>query len=112
MRDRRARHPARCRAAGRSGTGSRRPVGCGVPPAEWSRLADEIDAIHHCAANVNMVLPYEVLRPANVGGTQEILRLALTGRRKALHYASTLSVLVATDHRGAELLEDDDLAAT
>src|SRR5690606_27734995 len=62
----------------------------GLSENDWQELAVRIDTVYHCAARVNVVQPYEVLRPANVNGTREVLRLALTGRRKKLHLASTL----------------------
>jgi thioester reductase-like protein len=84
----------------------------GLPRAEWDRLADRVDAVYHCAARVNMVLPYAELRTDNVLGTREVLRLLATGRRKALHYASTLSVFVATDRNSGLLEETDGLDQT
>ena len=43
------------------------------------------------------ILPgaYTVLKPANVGGTHEVLRLAATGRPKAVHFVSTLGMLLS-----------------
>lgn len=61
----------------------------------------QIDAIFHCAAWVNVILPYEVLRGANVQATIELTRLALTGKRskKQFHYVSTLSAITPFFHR-------------
>jgi amino acid adenylation domain-containing protein/thioester reductase-like protein len=84
----------------------------GLGSAEWDRLACEVDTVHHCGAWVNLVLPYRTLRPANVLGSREVVRLLATGRRKRLHYASTLSVFVATDRNRGRLLEGDTLEQT
>ncbi|TNE25516.1 MAG: NAD-dependent epimerase/dehydratase family protein [Alphaproteobacteria bacterium] len=84
----------------------------GLPANVWQELADGIDTVYHCAARVNVVQPYEVLRTANVAGTREVLRVALTGKRKKLHIASTLSVFVATDQNSGTLLESDRLENT
>jgi amino acid adenylation domain-containing protein/thioester reductase-like protein len=81
----------------------------GLSPERWRQLAVRVDAIHHCAARVNGVLPYAALAASNVEGTRTILRLAATGRPKRLHYASTLSVFVATDQNVGALEESDDL---
>ncbi|MEZ0260863.1 MAG: amino acid adenylation domain-containing protein [Alphaproteobacteria bacterium] len=81
----------------------------GLTAAEWSALAGNIDSIYHCAACVNMVLPYTDMRGANTAAALELLRLAATGKRKTLHYASTLSVFVATDKNSGTLLESDRL---
>ncbi len=78
----------------------------------WSELANQVDTIYHCAAQVNMLLPYDELRPTNVVGVQEILKFMCAGRVKALHYASTLSVFVATDQNEGVALESDDLRNT
>ena len=72
----------------------------------FQELAEKIDIILHNGAWVNFVYPFEVLKPANVGGTQEILRLAGQKRTKAVHYVSTLSVFPPTDEACSE---DDGL---
>jgi amino acid adenylation domain-containing protein/thioester reductase-like protein len=84
----------------------------GLSDHAWNLLADEVDTIFHSAALVNMLLPYESLRAANVGGTAQIANLMLTGQAKALHYASTLSVFVATDQNTGNLEESDHLERT
>ncbi|MCE9508584.1 MAG: amino acid adenylation domain-containing protein [Alphaproteobacteria bacterium] len=84
----------------------------GLSAAEWSKLAETIDDIYHCAAKVNMLLPYRDLRATNVEATQEVLRFACTGKRKHLHHASTLSVFVATDRNSGRLMETDHLEKT
>lgn len=81
----------------------------GLEQAAWDRLVNEVDTIVHCGALVNMVLPYSALRPANVEGAQEIVRLACEGRRKAIHYASTLSVFVSTNQNAGTVYESDRL---
>jgi len=84
----------------------------GLSRDEWSQLSETIDTIYHCAAHVNMLLPYSDLRPTNVQGTVEIARFLCDGRKKSLHYASTLSVFVATDCNTGVLLEADELDRT
>lgn len=44
------------------------------------------------AALVNHVLPYSQLFGPNAAGTAELLRLALTGKRKPYIYTSTIAV--------------------
>jgi amino acid adenylation domain-containing protein/thioester reductase-like protein len=84
----------------------------GLTVEEWSKLSETIDSVYHCAAKVNMLLPYSGLRAANVEATQEILRFACTGKRKHLHHASTLSVFVATDQNNGRLVETNRLEKT
>ncbi|MFG1793290.1 carboxylic acid reductase [Nocardia sp. NPDC049149] len=64
----------------------------GLDEATWQRLADSVDLIVDCAALVNHVLPYSQLFGPNVVGTAELIRLALTGRRKIFDYISTVGV--------------------
>jgi len=84
----------------------------GLSESDWQNLAKNTDAVYHCAARVNVVQPYEALRTANVAGTRAVLHFALTGKRKKLHIASTLSVFVATDQNSGVLLESDRLENT
>jgi thioester reductase-like protein len=61
----------------------------GVGEAEFRRLAESVDAIVHNGALVNYVRTYDALRPTNVAGTHELLRLAMTSHRKAFHLVSS-----------------------
>lgn len=66
----------------------------------YSTLCDEVDAIFHCGAHVHHLSPYRRLKPANVDGTVELLRLLARGRPKRLHHLSSLSIFATADqHR-------------
>ena len=73
-----------------------------------SLSAASIGAIYHNGAVVNFSQPYAILRAANVDGTAEVLRLACGGRRKTVHYVSTISVL-SGEESGRQLAEDAPL---
>jgi fatty acid CoA ligase FadD9 len=77
--------------------------GLGLDEAAWTRLAETVDLIVHTAAHVNHVLPYNQLFAANVVGTAELIRLAITSRLKRVHYVSTLGV----SGLGAGLVDED-----
>ncbi|HEY9815189.1 MAG TPA: amino acid adenylation domain-containing protein [Candidatus Obscuribacterales bacterium] len=64
----------------------------GLTSAQFQALAAQVDRIYHNGAWVNSVYPYAMLKPANVLGTQEVLRLACHTRSKPMHFISTLSV--------------------
>jgi thioester reductase-like protein len=64
----------------------------GLDAGRFAELARQLDAVYHVGAAVQLVAPYEVLRPANVAGTRSALALAATSRHKAFHHVSTLSV--------------------
>ena len=61
----------------------------GLKAAQWSQLAERIQAVCHNAAAVNYVLGYDALRPHNVDGTRELLRFAATGPAKEFHLVSS-----------------------
>jgi thioester reductase-like protein len=80
----------------------------------WDFLASEIDTVFHNGATVNYLFNYDVMRDANVLGTNEVIRLAFEGRPKEFNYVSTTfvfgwavkSVLWETDlNENMELLD-------
>ena len=86
----------------------------GLTQAEWEFLANEIDTVFHNGATVNYLFNYDLMRDANVLGTNEIVRLAFEGRPKEFNYVSTTfvfgwavkSVLNETDlNENMELLD-------
>lgn len=81
----------------------------GLSKEIWSDLTEKVDTVFHSAATVNMVKDYFQLRSANVDGTREIARFVSEGAPKHLHYASTLSVFVATSNNTGVAAESDFL---
>src|SRR5277367_736118 len=86
----------------------------GLARDEWDFLANEIDTVFHNGATVNYLFNYDLMRDANVLGTNEIVRLAFEGRSKEFNYVSTTfvfgwavkSVLNETDlNENMELLD-------
>ncbi len=69
--------------------------GLGLAAAAWEHLARHCDLVLHNGALVNLVFGYGSHRVANVTGTAEVLRLAMSGRPVPVHYISTLSALNA-----------------
>ncbi|QUQ64251.1 carboxylic acid reductase [Kutzneria sp. CA-103260] len=81
----------------------------GLAPQEWRRLAETVDLIVHPAALVNHVLPYDQLFGPNVVGAAEVIRLALTARRKPVDFVSTAAV---ADGQPVPPEEDGDIRVT
>ncbi|MFE9566658.1 type I polyketide synthase [Streptomyces sp. NPDC006487] len=79
----------------------------GLTADRFDALARTVDAVYHAGAAVNWVQPYATVRAANVGGTEEILRLAARHRTVPVHYVSTLGVYVGRDTAGAPLRTTD-----
>lgn len=81
----------------------------GLGETEYLRVCNEVSRVFHCAATVNMLASYDELKENNVTGTRNIIDFCLTGNRKRLHYASTLSVFVSTDRNTGVAYENDTL---
>ncbi|MFM6078410.1 MAG: amino acid adenylation domain-containing protein, partial [Dolichospermum sp.] len=80
----------------------------GLSENEFQDLASQIDMIYHNGASVNLIYPYSVLKPANVLGTQEILRLASQIKIKPVHFVSTTSVFCPENYPENEVLLESD----
>ncbi|MFE2598981.1 thioester reductase domain-containing protein [Streptomyces sp. NPDC059396] len=64
----------------------------GLTEDTFDGLARTVDVVHHAGATVHWLHPYPALKAANVGGTEEILRLAARHRTVPVHYVSTVGV--------------------
>jgi thioester reductase-like protein len=64
----------------------------GLSAAAWRALADNVHTIYHNGALVNYLLDYQAMREANVGGTNEVVRLAMSHPPKTLNHISTTFV--------------------
>ena len=64
----------------------------GLRENEWRDLADRVATIYHSGAQVNYLNDYPTMRGANVGGTNEVIRLATSQRAKVLNHVSTTFV--------------------
>jgi len=63
----------------------------GLDDKAWERLGQSITEIVHAGAMVNHALPYRDLFAANVSGTAEIIRLAITGAHKPVTFMSSIA---------------------
>ncbi len=69
----------------------------GLDSERYDALAESVDAIIHCAANVDLSGDYERLVPANVDATKSVIALSrrratLAGRPAEIHHVSTMAV--------------------
>ncbi|KAL4930457.1 non-ribosomal peptide synthetase [Aspergillus undulatus] len=79
--------------------GSKLLVLCGTLESPWLGLGERrfreiaqwASVVFHLGALVNYTQPYSWHRPANIEGTVNVARLAVTGRPKGLHYCSSVS---------------------
>jgi thioester reductase-like protein len=86
----------------------------GLTQENWEFLVNEVDTVFHNGATVNYLFNYDLMRDANVMGTNEVLRLSFEGRPKEFNYVSTTfifgwahkKVLLETDlNENMELLD-------
>lgn len=80
----------------------------GWSDGRWRELTGTVDAIHHSAAHVNFVYPYEELRPTNVDGVRNLVEFAMSGGGVPLHYVSTIAVLAGFGSAGARRVGEDE----
>ncbi|WP_272497494.1 amino acid adenylation domain-containing protein [Actinomadura terrae] len=81
--------------------------GLGLDEAATARLAREVDTIVHNGAHVNFRYPYSRLRQANVDSVRTLLRLAVTGDVKALHFVSSIDVTAGLGAEGVDRVPED-----
>ncbi|KAJ6006978.1 hypothetical protein N7522_005329 [Penicillium canescens] len=91
----------------------------GLSQDVWDDLTNRVDAVVHNGALVHWVYPYATLRPANVMGTIDALKLCGSGKAKQLAFVSSTSALdkdyfVQESERiiaagGNGISEDDDM---
>jgi len=79
----------------------------GLGDADYLRLTQTLDLVVHGAATMNFYQGYEKLRAANVLGTLEVLRFAVRGRVKPLHYISSSGVFDSMSYWGRMVTEAD-----
>ncbi|HEU4843734.1 MAG TPA: thioester reductase domain-containing protein [Burkholderiaceae bacterium] len=72
----------------------------GFSDAVYAELSETVDVIHHIAARVNHVRPYDVLKGANVDSVADLIALARSGKDKVLNFVSTLGSAVRKDDAG------------
>jgi len=80
----------------------------GLDEDDYAALSMSVDLVLHCAAQVNLVYPYEGLRSANVIGTANMLDFAARGKMKRFGYISSNGVFPECGLKDCR--EDADLA--
>ncbi|PYI27843.1 putative NRPS-like enzyme [Aspergillus indologenus CBS 114.80] len=81
----------------------------GLPEAKYSWLTNWTDTIFHLGAKVNFCDTYEQHFEPNVMGTSNMLRFAVTGRRKTFHYFSSIDVWGGTGFiLGTTAVDEDE----
>ncbi|GJD22779.1 amino acid adenylation participated protein like [Rivularia sp. IAM M-261] len=84
----------------------------GLSIQQFNHLAHHIDVIYHNGAWVNHIYNYSTLKPINVLGTQEVLRLASEIKVKPVHFISTIGVFSSEAYSEIELIQESDIPDT
>jgi amino acid adenylation domain-containing protein/thioester reductase-like protein len=64
----------------------------GMDPSDYNRIVGDADLILHAAADINLFRKYTDLIQTNIASVKNIIELAEAGRKKEVHYVSTLAV--------------------
>lgn len=81
----------------------------GIEATMYKYLCENVTAIYHNGATVNFAQSYRSLYQANVGGSIEILKMASTHTRKAVHFVSTLYVFSSEDAKQQQTMQEHDV---
>jgi amino acid adenylation domain-containing protein/thioester reductase-like protein len=79
----------------------------GVIESEYEALSEKIDMILHNATFMNHLATYEILKPINIGGLEEVLRFAVLNRLKSLQYISTMSIFNENTPRNSFVIDEE-----
>jgi thioester reductase-like protein len=80
----------------------------GLAERQFRELSGQIDAIYHSGSWVNNMRSYASLKPTNVSGTVEVIRLAGLTHTKPLHFVSSLAIYFTAAHVGAGTVYETD----
>ncbi len=81
----------------------------GLTRERFDELArHEPGAIYHSAGRLNMVSSYAQLKPVNVNGTREVLRLACAEYTKPVHFVSSIGIFYTDLNAGGAMLRESD----
>ena len=83
----------------------------GLNHSDWNRVVANVDAVVHCAASVSLTATYDTLKPANVNGTLNAIRLVASCHAGAsLVYVSSNGIYPTDKGPDEVFLENDDVA--
>ncbi len=77
----------------------------GLTEAAWEELAGRAEIIYHNGALVHFAYPYRRLQGPNVRAVRDLLRLAVTGHTRPVHFVSTLGLFLTPAYAGQTVAE-------
>lgn len=79
----------------------------GLSASAFDALATRTSMVFHSGGRVNFIYPYAEMKPANVDGTYELLRLAAK-QGAAFHHVSTMAVIAGHGAVEERFVREDD----
>jgi thioester reductase-like protein len=79
----------------------------GLPEDGFAELAETVDVVYHNGAETNPADSYAVLKPVNVDGTVQILRLATLKKVKPVHFVSTIALFAGQNDNLLDGFDED-----
>lgn len=83
--------------------------GFGLGAHQFVEWAERSDLICHSAGSINMGHPYARLKPVNVNGVVEAIKMAAIGTTKPLHFISSIAVFYSDAHPSGKVLHENDV---
>ncbi len=80
----------------------------GLSEERWNELCATIGTVMHIGAEIDWIKPYSSLKPVNLEGTREAVRLCCQASTP-MHYVSTLGVFALAEDTRLPFGEDEDL---
>lgn len=81
----------------------------GLAEADFADLAGKVQVIYHNGSWVNNLHDYARLKPTNVNGAHELIRLAALRQTKPLHFISSMAIFFSAAHPPTTPIGEDDI---
>lgn len=81
----------------------------GLGQTGFMQWAERVDLICHSAGSINMKQPYAKLKPVNVNGVIEAIRMASSVATKPLHFVSSIAVFYSDAHPADKVLYEAEV---
>ncbi|QJB37603.1 amino acid adenylation domain-containing protein [Chitinophaga oryzae] len=80
----------------------------GIADEQFDMLCDIIDVVYHSGSSVSYIEPYNYMKGSNIGGLNEIIRLASARKLKCLALLSTVAVFAWESYDTQQYFKAED----
>jgi len=81
----------------------------GLSESDFAELAGRVQVLYHNGSWVNNLHDYARLKPTNVNGAHELIRLAALRQTKPLHFISSMAIFFSAAHPPTTPIREDDI---